>query len=92
MLKATESLNSFNYKPGRSGLSVNQIHQIIILVTYDNPENTKEIREYVKVEFGIIHCDESVRLSLKKYGLKFIKPKVIPGNPPSKEEQKNMNQ
>lgn len=84
-----ESLASFKYKPKQRRLNINQIHQIIIWVTYNNPENTKEIREYIKVKFGIIYCDESVRLLLKKYGLKFSRPKVIPGNPPSEQEQKN---
>lgn len=84
-----ESLNSFNYKPRQRKLNINEIHQIIIWVTYNNPENTKEVREYIKVKFGVNYCDESVRLLLKKYKFKFMRPKVIPGNPPSAEEQKN---
>jgi transposase len=84
-----ESLNSFNYKSKQPKLNINQIHQVIIWVTYNHPENTKEIREYIEVKFGVAYCDESVRLLLKKYGLKFMKPKVIPGNPPSVEVQKN---
>ena len=82
------SLNSFKYKPKRPYLSINQIYQVIIWVTYENPENTKQIREYIIDKFGVIYCIESVRQLLRRYGLKVLRPKTRPGNTPTVEEQK----
>ena len=82
------SLNSFDYKPKQPYLSINQINQVVIWVTYENPENTKEIREYIRDKFGVTYCVESVRQLLGKYGLRVLRPKTRPGNTPSPEVQK----
>lgn len=82
-----ESLNSFNYKPKKSYLNFNQINQVIIYVNYNYPENTKEIREYIKDMFNVAYSEEAVRQLLIKRGLKLLQPKTIPGSPPSVEEQ-----
>ena len=83
-----ESLNSFNYKPKKSYLTFNQINRVIIHVNYNFPENTKKIREYIKVMFNVAYSEEAVRQLLVKRGLKLLQPKTIPGSPPSVEEQK----
>ncbi|MDM8538539.1 IS630 family transposase [Desulfobacterales bacterium HSG17] len=87
-----ESLNSFNYKPKKSYLTFNQINQVIIYVNYSFPENTKEIREYIKDMFNVNYSEEAVRQLLVKRGLKLLQPKTIPGSPPSVEEQKQFIQ
>jgi transposase len=35
----------------------------------------------------VTYCAESVRQLLKKYGLRLLRPKILPGSPPSAEEQ-----
>lgn len=81
------SLNSFKYRPKRPYLSINQINQVIIWVSYENPENTKQIRDYIRDKFGVIYCVEAVRQLLRRYGLKVLYPKTRPGKTPSVEEQ-----
>lgn len=86
--KGIESLNSFQYKPKKSYLTQGQIDQVVIWVKETNPEKTKEVREYIKDHFKISYSNEAVRKILRKMGLKILRPKVVPGNPPSEEEQK----
>lgn len=88
MTEGVGSLNSFGYKPKQPSLTFNQINQVIIWVTYENPENTKEIRDYIKDKFGVAYCVESVRQMLRKCGLRVLRPKTRPGNTPSPEVQK----
>lgn len=45
------------------------------------------IRACVLDEFGIKYTTEAIRKLLHKQGLRLIRPKVIPGNPPGEEEQ-----
>jgi len=82
------SLNSFDYKPKKSYLSISEINQVIIFVIWENPSTLKEIREYIEEKFGITYNIETVRQLLKKHNLKVIRPKIIPGNTPAAEEQK----
>jgi len=86
--KGINSLNSFHYKPKQSYLTSEQINQVVNWVGETNPGKTKEIREYIKEYFKVTYSIEAVRKLLKKKGLKVLKPKVVPGNPPSEEEQK----
>lgn len=83
-----EKLNFFNYKPKQSYLNRHQINQVIIFVTYENPSAVKEVKNYIKEKFSINYCTEAVRQLLIKNRLKVIRPKTVPGNPPSPEEQK----
>lgn len=82
-----ESLNRLNYKPKQSYLNFYQINQIVIHVTFENPKNIEQVKTYIKENFGVDYSSESVRILLKKQGLKFIKPKVHPGSPPTVEKQ-----
>jgi transposase len=68
-----------------------QIDHVVIWVKETNPGKTKEVREYIKDHFKISYSNEAVRKLLKKMGLKILRPKVVPGNPPSEEEQKKKN-
>ncbi|GBC60421.1 IS630 family transposase [Desulfonema ishimotonii] len=83
-----ESLNSFNYKSKKSYLTFNQINQVIIYVNFDFPENTKEIREYIKDMFNVTYSEEAVRQLLVRRGLRLLQPKTVPGSPPPISEQK----
>lgn len=86
--RGINSLNSFQYKPKQSYLDSEQINQVVNWVTQTNPGKTKEVRKYIKDHFEVDYTNEAVRKLLKKKGLKVLRPKVVPGNPPSEEEQK----
>ena len=88
LTKGIDSLNSFQYKPKQSFLNKEQIEQLVTWVKETNPGKTKEIKGYIKDQFDVTYSIEAVRQLLHKHGLKVIRPKVIPGNPPSEEEQK----
>jgi transposase len=82
-----DSMNSYDYKPKKPYLDFFQINHIVIYVTFEHPENLKQIKEYIKEKFGVDYTLEAVRLMLKKRGLSVIRPKVHPGSPPSLEQQ-----
>jgi len=82
-----DSINSYDYKPKKPYLDFFQINDVVIYVTFENPENLKQIKAYIKEKFGVDYTLEAVRMILKKRGLKFIHPKAHPGNPPSAEQQ-----
>ena len=86
--KGIDSLNSFQYNPKQSYLTSEQIDQVVSWVKETNPGKSKEVREYIKDHFKVVYTIEAVRKLLKKRGLKVLRPKVVPGNPPSEEEQK----
>ena len=86
--KGIDSLNSFQYKPKKSFLTAEQIDQVVSWVKETNPGKTKEVREYIKDHFQVAYSNEAVRKILKKKGLKILRPKVVPGNPPSEADQK----
>jgi transposase len=89
LTKGIDSLNSFQYKPKQSYLNNEQIDEVIKWVKDTNPSKTKEVREYIKSNLKVVYSVEAVRKLLIRNGLKVLKPKVIPGNPPSVEEQEN---
>jgi transposase len=86
--KGIDSLNAFQYKPKKSYLKEEQIDQVVNWVKETNPGKTKEVREYIKDHFQVAYSNEAVRKILKKRGLKILRPKVVPGNPPSEADQK----
>jgi transposase len=83
MTKGVDGLNSFNYKPKESYLNINQVNQVVIFVIFYSPCKVKEVNEYIKEKFNVSYSDESVRRLLLKRDLKFIRPKTVPGSPPS---------
>lgn len=89
--KGIASLNFFQYKPKQSFLSPEQTEEIIGWVKENNPGKIKEIQKFIHDYFKIKYSHEAVRKILKKSGIKFVRPKVIPGNPPSEAEQKKMS-
>lgn len=86
--KGIVSLNSFQYNPKQSFLSPEQTEEIVAWVKTNNPGKIKEIQEFISDHFKIHYSHDAVRKILHKNGIKFLRPKVIPGNPPSEEEQK----
>ena len=86
--KGIDSLNSFQYKPKKSYLTFEQIDQVVSWVKETNPGKTKEVRQYIKGHFKVAYSIEAVRKLLIKNGLKVLRPRVVPGNPPSEDEQK----
>lgn len=80
-------LNTLKYTPKQPYLNMFQINQVIIYVSWENPRNIREVREYIREKFGVSYSDDAVRKLLRKRGLKFMRPKKVPGNPPSAGEQ-----
>ena len=90
--KGIESLNFFQYKPKQSYLNDEQIQQLVSWVKTTNPANLKQVRAYIIEQFKVKYTTEAIRKLLLKKGLKLLRPKVIPGNPPNEEEQKKKSQ
>lgn len=90
--KGIESLNFFQYKPKKTFLDDNQVEEVMKWVKTENPSKIKQVREYIKEHFKVKYSTEAIRKLLHKNGLKLLRPKVIPGNPPSEEEQKKTSQ
>jgi transposase len=86
--KGIDRLNFFQYVPKKTLLTDEQIEQIVKWVTERNPGKIKEISQHIKEHFKISYSNEAVRKLLKRNGLKLLRPKVVPGNPPNEEEQK----
>ena len=86
--KGIDSLNFFQYKPKQSYLNDEQIQQLVSWVKTTNPANLKQVRVYIIEQFKVKYTTEAIRKLLLKKGLKLLRPKVIPGNPPNEEEQK----
>lgn len=82
-----ESLNTFNYKPKKCYLGFHEVNQVIIYVIFNSPRNIGIIVNYIENKFGVTYSEETVRQLLKKHGLKYFRPKTVPGSPPSVEEQ-----
>ena len=82
-----DSLNNFHYSPKKQYLSDDEVSQMVDWVKNTNPKTVKEVSQYIQDNFKIWYSHEAVRKMLKKNGLKFLRPKVVPGNPPSEEEQ-----
>lgn len=83
-----DSLNSFQYKPKQSYLSEEETQQMLNWVRTTNPVHLKQIRAYVIEQFGVKYTTEAIRKVFYKHGIKLIRPNVLPGNPPTEEEQK----
>jgi transposase len=87
-----ESLNFFQYKPKKCYLNEEQIEQLVSWVKTTNPAKLKQVRAYIIEQFKVKYSTEAIRKLLHKKGLKLLRPKEIPGNPPSEEEQKKKSQ
>ena len=85
--KGIDCLNAFQYKPKQPYLSDEQTQQLLNWVRTTNPIHLKQIRIHIIEEFGIKYTTEAIRKILRKNGIKLIRSKVIPGDPPSEEEQ-----
>jgi len=88
LLKGIASLNHFNYQPEQTYLTYAQISRLVGWIRETNPGNIKIIREYIIEHFSIVYTQAAIRKLLNKKGLKFMRPKLIPGKPPTVEKQK----
>ena len=88
LTKGIASLNAFQYKPKQSFLSPEHIEEIVAWVSENNPGKIKEVQKTINDRFKVKYSHEAVRKILKKNGLKLIRPKAVPGNPPSEADQK----
>jgi transposase len=88
IIKGIDKLNSFHYKPKKTKINKEQISELVKWVKDTRPPSAKVVRLYIEDKFGINYSDDAVRKLLIKNGLKVLRPKLIPGNPPTEEEQK----
>lgn len=88
LTQGVDSLNSFQYKPKQPFLGDEETQQMLNWVRTTNPIHLKQVRAYALEEFGVKYTTEAIRKVLHKHGIKLIRPKVLPGNPPTAEEQK----
>jgi len=88
--KGIDSLNSFQYKPKKNFLTLEQIEELAKWVREKNPSKLKEIRSYIQDKFNITFSLEGIRKMINKQGLKLLRPKTTPGKAPSKEDQKKV--
>ncbi|GBC61736.1 IS630 family transposase [Desulfonema ishimotonii] len=82
-----DALNSFQYQPKRCFLSDDQLADMIAWVKKELPSDTKVICHYIREQTGIAYCQSAVAKLLKKNGLRRLRPKLIPGKPPSEKKQ-----
>ncbi len=87
LTKGIDSLNSFQYTPKQTYLKPAQIEQLVTWVKTTNPAKTKQVKAYIKEQFGVPYSVEAVRVLMQKQGLKRLRPKTQPGNPPSEADQ-----
>ncbi len=88
LTKGIDSLNSFNYQPKQMSVKPPQIEQLVAWVKETHPAKTKQVRAYIKEQFRVSYTVEAVRQLLHKHGLKRLRPKKQPANPPSEAEQR----
>ena len=88
LLNGIASLNHFNYTPKQTYLTYSQIAKLIAWVRETCPGNIKMICEYITKNFSIVYSHDAISKLLRKKGLKFMKPKLFPGKPPTVEVQK----
>jgi transposase len=88
LTKGIDSLNTFNYQPKQTYLKPKQLEQLVTWVKETNPSKTKQVSAYIKEQFRVTYTVEAVRQMLHKQGLKRLRPKQQPGNPPSEDEQR----
>lgn len=88
LTQGIDCLNSLNYQPKQTYLKPPQIEQLVTWVKETAPAKTKQIRAYIQAQFRVTYTVEAVRQLLHKQGLKRIRPKELPGDPPSEDEQR----
>jgi transposase len=86
--KGIDSLNAFNYRPKQTYLKPKQIEQLVAWVKETNPAKTKQVSAYIKEQFRGTYTVEAGRQLLHRQGLKRLRPKQQPGDPPSADEQR----
>ncbi len=87
VLKGIDSLNSFDYKPKKPYLTEEHVGETVRWVKENRPPNIGIVRRFISERFGVNYSDDAVRKLLKKNGLKFLRPKLTPGKPPTVDEQ-----
>ena len=87
LTKGMDALNSFNYKAKQSYLKPWQIEQLVSWVKQTTPAKAKQVKAYIRDQFGVNYSIEAVRVLMRKQGLRRMRPPTQPGHPPSVEEQ-----
>lgn len=81
-----ERLNQFNYKPKQPKLSEEQLEALKEWVKANLP-STKQTQEWIREQYEVFYSEDGVRKLLKSIGLKSMKPRLVPGNPPDEATQ-----
>ncbi|GBC61792.1 hypothetical protein DENIS_2754 [Desulfonema ishimotonii] len=82
-----DALNSFQYKAKQCFLSDDQLADTVAWVRRELPSDTKVIGHHIKKKTGVAYSRSAIEKLLKKKGLRWLRPKLIPGKPPSEEKQ-----
>jgi transposase len=88
LTKGIDSLSSFQYTPKQMYLKPAQLAQFVEWVTTTNPAKAKQANAYIQIQLGVTYSVEAVRVLMHKQGLKRLRPRTEPGNPPSEAEQR----
>jgi transposase len=86
--KGIEALNSFQYQSKQTYLRPGQIQQVVAWVKETHPAKVKQVSAYLTTQFRLTYTIEAVRQVLHKQGLKRLRPKEQPGNPPDEAAQR----
>jgi transposase len=82
-----DALNSFHYQPKQCYLTDGQTEELAARVKENHPSDTKAVCHYIREQFGAAYSRSAVEKLLKKQGPARLRPRLIPGNPPSEKEQ-----
>jgi transposase len=81
--KGLESLHSFNYTAKQTTLTSVQIAQMVAWVKQTHPATVKQVKAYIAEHFRVTYAVETVRVLLRKQGLRRLLPPTQPGHPPT---------
>lgn len=85
--KGIDALNIFNYVRKKPFLTKEQIKNLKKWIKENAPGNRETIKDFIWKSFGISYTVSGISRLLKKCGIHKIKPKLIPGKPPSLAKQ-----
>lgn len=88
LARGIDRLNAFNDQPKQTYLTPPQCEQMVAWVKTTHPAKVKQVRAYIQEQFRVTYHVEAVRQLLHKHGLKRLRPKTQPGNPPNEDVQR----
>ena len=81
------SLNSFQYKPKEEYLKEQELKATLKWLRETHPSDIQAVVDYIEDHFGVIYSQDAVRKLLKRHGMRWMRPKLVPSDPPALETQ-----